>query len=1420
MHRDHSRDFEPNCHAVGFWVGIVASVGSVLVLLGWLLNIDLLTRIYPGWPAMHPLTAISCALLGLSLMLHLAPTSALHRLPQTIILHKEPMLQWLLVLLLAVAGIQIALYLIAAPAKLDNLLFPSLSSNETHNPSRMSLPTAIMLMLLTIAFLIQLMVKRGMVWISQGSLVVTAVLALLSLIGHVIKAEFFYGYFTSIYTSMLALVLVLGVACVPPGHGLVRLLGSEGMARTLLIWLLPLGVVLPASLGLLDLFLRDNHILGRESAVYVKAASTTLLILIGVIVTSWRIYGMELALRRTALALRRSESELQQFNSELELRIDERTAALRESEAHFRSAMHYSPIGLALVAPDYRVLDANEALSQLIGYPHEELLGLTFKDITHLDDLGAERNRARQMLAGEIETYQKEIRYLHKSGRTIWALLNASLVRKENGTPQHFILQVQDITARKKIEQAMQSVLTDLVALEGDAYYQMSAFRLAEILDADIAFVSRMESGSPDTVHTIAMVENGSYVPNIRYVWADTPCARVITGNALVIKDGVQHQYPADDYLKKKAIQGYAAMPLQDVNGQVMGLLGVMKRSTISDSDVVTQTLSAFALAAAGQMSRERDHQRYQDLFEFSPDALLMTNQEGLIVKANHQAEQLFGWTRNELIGQPVEMLIPKQVRAKHVDMRDQYIQEPTPRPMGRENADLQALRKDSSTFPVDISLSPMNSEEGMMIAVSIRDISERKQAELAIHALNDDLERRVEERTRLLQIANKQLEQARNDAQKANRAKSAFLATMSHEIRTPINGVIGMLDVLSHSKLDLHQSDAVSTIRDSAFTLLRLIDDILDFSKIEAGRLDLEEVPVSITEIAESVCSTLVPIAEKKGVDLVLFVEPRVPALISSDPTRLRQVLYNLIGNAIKFSGDRPERRGHVSIRVEPTDELASHIIISIDDNGIGMTTETQARLFSTFSQGESSTTRRFGGTGLGLAISRRLVEMMGGDIAVKSVLSEGSSFTVTLPVETIEACVEQQLQDLSGLECIVVENPEYRANDLSSYLEDAGAHVLIAPDLKVAATQAVGVTPPMVIVHDANNGAYSTDKLHTEFSDATDVRHLVITRGRRRRPRLIAPDIVTLDLGFLQRRVLLRAVAVAAGRASPEISYENNVEDSAHAKAAPPTVAEARVQGKLILLAEDDLINQKVILQQLSLLGYAGEMANNGAVALQLWRRNTGYAMVLTDLHMPEMDGYSLAKAIRSEEKKAQHIPIVVLTANALRGEEVKAKDIGVDDYLTKPVQLTVLKGILEKWVSSQETTVETGITDRIPIPDQKKTEKSAVDLDVLRGLVGNDENIVHEFLMNYLSISAEQVADLRSAIAADDAQHVAAVAHKLKSSSRSIGALSFGDCCAELESACKAGNRPAIQQAILSFEEEYVMVEGRIKLIVERK
>ena len=701
-------------------------------------------------------------------------------------------------------------------------------------------------------------------------------------------------------------------------------------------------------------------------------------------------------------------------------------------------------------------------------------------------------------------------------------------------------------------------------------------------------------------------------------------------------------------------------------------------------------------------------------------------------------------------------------------------------------------------------------------------DISERKQAEQALLEFTEELEGKIVERT-------KDLENARREAEQANRAKSTFLATMSHEIRTPMNGVIGMVDVLQQTSLEANQREMVDLIQESAQSLLIIIDDILDFSKIEAGRMEIEHAPMHLAETVEKTCDMLDRLASRNKVELTLFVDPAIPEEVLGDTVRLRQVLTNLAGNAIKFSGSEA-RPGRVSVRAMLDRNGARNSLagcnpeqitveFQVADNGIGMDKETRARLFTSFMQADASTTRRFGGTGLGLTISRRLVELMDGEIEAQSEPGKGTVFTVRLPfaLQPERTTSGEAPSEVAGLSCLVVDGADNLAEDLAAYLTDGGAAVERVTDIAAAGERADALPPGLWLwIIFAGEEQPSPDDLRAaaRARPQQDIRFVVIGHGQRRKPRVAASDLVMVDGNVLKRRAFLKAVAIAAGRAREEV--EMPFRDEIKTVKDAPSREEARLQDRLILVAEDNETNQKVILRQLALLGFAADVVDNGRLALERWRSGD-YALLLSDLHMPEMDGYGLTAAIRAAEGGTQHIPIIALTANALRGEAEHCREAGMDDFLSKPARLRDLQATLERWLpagasvpdvardESRQAGLKPDLQSRLPDVGMPV----AVDVNVLKALIGDDEVMIREFLHDFRLGAARITAELKAACNGGQAAQAGAQAHKLKSSARSVGALALGDLCAAMEQAGEAGGIEALARLLPRFEAEMAAV-----------
>jgi len=774
--------------------------------------------------------------------------------------------------------------------------------------------------------------------------------------------------------------------------------------------------------------------------------------------------------------------------------------------------------------------------------------------------------------------------------------------------------------------------------------------------------------------------------------------------------------------------------------------------------------------------------------FTVGLDMLCVASHDGYFKRVNPAFCNALGWSSDELKARPfMDFVHPQDVNSTSAEMERLTHGQPT------LNFDNRYRCKDGSYKWLSWRAQPQPDEA--LIYAAARDVTDSKLAEANRQRLNAELEA------------------ARHDAELANRAKSEFLATMSHEIRTPMNGVIGMVDVLHQTSLRGYQVEMVDLIRDSAYSLLAIIDDILDFSKIEAGKLELTSEPVDVAAVVKATSGMLEHMASRKGVALTLYVDPAIPAFLTGDAVRLRQVLVNLAGNAIKFSSGL-ERQGRVSLRATLAGTEPDRVTVEfrVVDNGIGMSDAVVARLFTPFTQADASTTRKFGGTGLGLTIARHLVELMGGKISVTTASGKGSTFAarVPLPRSAEVAAAPAADSEVTNLPCIVVGGEEGIGDDIAVYLAHGGARVERAATLAdAAALVSRRGREQFVWIVDAEHRVPPHEELRAAAAraraDAAD-RFVVIGRGQRRRPRSEAPDVVVLDANAMTRRTFIHAVAISAGRS--EFDRTVILPGRGEKEFIPPERGLAAKSGRLILVVEDNETNQQVILRQLAMLGFAADLASDGRDAFERWQSGH-YALVLTDLHMPQMDGYDLARAIRLGEHGVARTPIVALTANALRGEAERCRAAGMDDYLSKPARLRELQSVLERWLP--------GTGDTVPGERQSAAigafSNAPIEPGVLAGLVGGDAEAIERIIRVFRESLPAAARDMHAACSAGDAARVREAAHKLKASARSVGALRLGNCCAELERAARAGTTAAFEELLGRFETELLAVQAQL-------
>ncbi len=516
-----------------------------------------------------------------------------------------------------------------------------------------------------------------------------------------------------------------------------------------------------------------------------------------------------------------------------------------------------------------------------------------------------------------------------------------------------------------------------------------------------------------------------------------------------------------------------------------------------------------------------------------------------------------------------------------------------------------------------------------------------------------------------------------KHTAEAANKAKSVFLANMSHEIRTPMNGIVGMIELLSRSVLNDQQMRMLETIQDSSFFLLGIIDDILDAAKIEAGQLKIEKTEFALLDAVERTAEILAVPAQDQNVIFVMEIDPGLPDFVRSDPIRLRQILLNLLSNAIKFSKPEDDRQGQVALKVSPV-EGGNKLCFEVRDEGIGMSQDTIERIFKPFSQGEESTTRRFGGTGLGLVITQSLVKMLGGTLDVQSELGKGSVFSVTLPMDAMPN--KKTLTRVDGVHIVVMTNKPIFHNRIRTFFEQYGARVDASFSRSEVSDLAAKTGPDTVIVLALQTLAECEVYKQAIWQINPDCRLIVLDQSRQN-PKGLLNDKLYVSYRFpVHYSDILRGAAILTGR---EAAANVHVSLSETCESLEP-ITQANPDGTArILIVDDNDLNLSVLSRQMDLLGYSSETAVNGADGFEKWKQHR-HAMVLTDCQMPESDGFDLTRNIRRFETEHElvPVPVIAISASALIDEAENCFKSGMNDYLSKPVQLKALQSVIEKW------------------------------------------------------------------------------------------------------------------------------------------
>jgi two-component system sensor histidine kinase/response regulator len=758
--------------------------------------------------------------------------------------------------------------------------------------------------------------------------------------------------------------------------------------------------------------------------------------------------------------------------------------------------------------------------------------------------------------------------------------------------------------------------------------------------------------------------------------------------------------------------------------------------------------------------------EEYRHLVENATDVIYSCDPYGVFTYINRTVRTVIGYREKDLLKKSVFEIIDPEVREHVAAFYRRQFRERTP----NTYYELPIVTPSGEHVWIGQNVQILTSGDRVIGFQAVaRDITERRKMQ-------------------------EELARARDAAIESARVKSEFLANVSHEIRTPMNGVIGMADLLFSSAITPEQREYAQTIRQSADSLLRIVDDILDISKIEAGKLSVRSVDFDLDELLDEITDVFAERAAAKGIRFRSIIYPDVHRQLRGDALRIRQVIVNLVGNAIKFTSE-----GEVTLSVMQDAETESRSLEAsesrgagdgetplprdradgvmlwflVNDTGIGIAAADQERLFTPFVQVDGKTNRRFGGTGLGLAISKELVTLLGGRIGVASVPAEGSTFWFTVPLERdARAARGPKRLALAGLRALVVDGDDINRLMLRRHLSSAAMRVEEASDADAALEQirsAALSQPYDIVIIDLQlpetDGLALTRAIRAEEYDVIARTPVVLVTAIGRRKSDVeafrASGVNAFIIKPVRQSQLASAVASVVGdRDLPEVSAVAEAEAPRGAARAPR-----------VLVVEDNVVNQKVAAGQLRMLGVDARVAGSGAEAIAALRAG-GFDLVLLDCQMPDMDGYEVAKEIRRIEQGTRRIPIVAMTAYVLEGERERCLAAGMDDYLAKPVSTSRLGETLGRWVRMPE-----------PALDSEK-------IAGLQALAKSNPRFMSDITTLFREDALVRLHDLRDAITAADAVQLARAAHALKSSSGNIGAKRLYTLCAAIEQNARAG------------------------------
>jgi two-component system, sensor histidine kinase and response regulator len=798
-----------------------------------------------------------------------------------------------------------------------------------------------------------------------------------------------------------------------------------------------------------------------------------------------------------------------------------------------------------------------------------------------------------------------------------------------------------------------------------------------------------------------------------------------------------------------------------DLSQRVRLTTGDELESLADSFNVMTGSLQRMTEDQAEQLrALSASEARFRSVTESVNEAIISTDCLGQILLWNRGAQAIFGYRQEEVLGRPLGQVLTGETReAEHVDTLQ-------PSALVGKTVELFGFRKDRTEVPVELSVTQWTRGDEVFYTATIRDVTERRAVD---------------------------------------RMKNEFVSMVSHELRTPMSGIIGMADLLLRRDLGAQEREYAAAVRRSGEALQAIINDILDFSKIEAGKFELEIDSLNVRDVVEDAVTLLAEQAQSKGLELTCLVDPAVPDCLGGDPTRLRQILLNLVGNAIKFT-----QTGDVVVRARPAAEDRDSVLLhfEVSDTGIGIPDEARGRLFRAFSQADSSTTRQYGGTGLGLAISRRLAELMGGEVGAESVPGRGSTFWFTARFDRYAPPIARprEAPTLEGRRVLVVDDRATSRMALEQQLAAGGlvsTGVADADDAlaQLRASAAAGEPFGLALVdrHLATSDGLALARAVATDRDLGPVPVVLLTRLGEEVPgeEVRAAGIALVLEKPVRQAVLLDSVARLLASARTDTAPPERLPTTRTRRHALPAA-----QGPRVLLVEDSLMNQQVAAGLLRELGCEIEVAANGRQAIAALAdpaRRAQFGLVLMDCQMPDLGGYETTAEIRRlEAGSGRRIPIVAMTASAMQGDRERCLAAGMNDYLAKPVGFDRLAAALRRWLPAAESSESRGPVRAIDEARLKQIEQR------LGSFGGGD--LAGELLEIFRREAPAKLARLREATQQDDPGALHRAAHRLRGDAALLGAGEIEKLASQLEQLGRSGTThgadallPALDAAI---------------------